>query len=48
VGADDAPGVRRAGRQLLLGGRLLRYLLTLTRLPCLVGTWEAATTAAER
>ena len=34
--------VRTAYRNMGLGGRLLRYLLSLTRQPCLVGTWAAA------
>ena len=34
--------VRTDVRNKGLGGRLLRYLLTLTRQPCLVGTWAAA------
>lgn len=37
--------VRTEYRRKGLGSRLLRYLLTLTRLPVLVGTWQAATWA---
>ena len=37
--------VRTACRNMGLGGRLLRYLPSLIQLPCLVGTWAAATWA---